>query len=30
VIGDEVLDPVSGAAPHCAYPCQLHKLASSG
>jgi anaerobic selenocysteine-containing dehydrogenase len=26
VIGDEVLDPVSGAAPHRAYPCQLHKL----
>jgi anaerobic selenocysteine-containing dehydrogenase len=26
VIGDEVLDPVSGAAPHRAYPCQLHKI----
>ena len=26
VIGDEVLDPVSGAAPHRAYPCQLQKL----
>jgi len=26
VIGDEMLDPVSGAAPHRAYPCQLHKL----
>jgi anaerobic selenocysteine-containing dehydrogenase len=28
VIGDEVLDPVSGAAPHRCYPCQLQKLAN--
>jgi len=26
VIGDEVLDPLSGAAPHRCYPCQLQKL----
>jgi hypothetical protein len=30
VVGDEVLDPVSGAAPHRSYPCQLQKLANSG
>jgi anaerobic selenocysteine-containing dehydrogenase len=30
VIGDEVIDPVSGAAPHRSYPCQLRKLANSG
>jgi anaerobic selenocysteine-containing dehydrogenase len=28
VIGDEVLDPISGAAPHRCYPCQLQKLAN--
>ncbi len=30
VIGDEILDPISGAAPHRSYPCQLRKLAGSG
>ena len=29
VIGDEVLDPVSGAAPHRCYPAQLLRLANS-
>ena len=28
VIGDEALDPISGAAPHRCYPCQLQKLAN--
>ena len=26
VIGDEVVDPVSGAAPHRSYPCEIEKL----
>jgi len=26
-IGTEVADPVSGAAPHRCYPCQIEKLA---
>jgi anaerobic selenocysteine-containing dehydrogenase len=30
VIGDEVLDPISGAAPHRCYPAQLRALANSG
>jgi len=29
VIGDEFLDPISGAAPHRSYPCLLRKLAIS-
>jgi len=29
VIGDEVLDPISGAAPHRCYSAQLRRLASS-
>ena len=29
VIGDEVLDPISGAAPHRCYPAQLRRLGNS-
>jgi anaerobic selenocysteine-containing dehydrogenase len=29
VIGDEVLDPISGAAPHRCYPAQLRRFANS-
>jgi len=29
VIGDEVLDPISGAAPHRCYPARLQRLANS-
>jgi anaerobic selenocysteine-containing dehydrogenase len=30
VIGDELLDPISGAAPHRCYPARLRPLANSG
>jgi anaerobic selenocysteine-containing dehydrogenase len=30
IVGDEVLDPISGAAPHRCYPAQLRRIADSG